>query len=50
MYKIYASSIHGTEHIDTASSVGEAVFLVKEYQLAFGPTFTIYMSSKTTNQ
>lgn len=43
MYKIIAVSQYGREQVDTADSKSEAEFLAREYQIAFGPTFTIYI-------
>lgn len=42
MYKIIAKSKWGTETVDTAKTEREAQFLVSEYQMAYGPSFTIY--------
>lgn len=42
MYKIIAKSKYGTEQVDTAKSEKEAQFLVREYQMAYGPEFTVY--------
>lgn len=43
MYKIIAISKYGTEVVDTAYSRSEAESLVCEYQMAFGPGFTLYI-------
>lgn len=43
MYKIMAVSRYGTEQIDEADTLKEARFLVREYRLAFGSGFSIYI-------
>lgn len=43
MYKIIAISKYGREQVDTADSMSEAEYLAREYQIAFGPSFTIYI-------
>jgi len=43
MYKIIAKSKYGTEVVDTADSKSEAMTLAREYQIAFGPEFFIYV-------
>jgi len=43
MYKIIALSKYGKEQVDTADTKSEAEFLAREYQIAYGPTFTIYI-------
>jgi len=41
MYKIIAISDYGIEEIDSAETREEAIFLQREYKLAFGPEFNI---------
>jgi hypothetical protein len=43
MYKIIAKSKYGIEEIDTTDSKSEAMYLVREYQIAFGAEFFIYI-------
>lgn len=43
MYKIMAVSSYGTEQIDEASTIKEARDLVREYKIAFGSGFSIYI-------
>ena len=40
-YNIIGTSRFGKEIIDTASNKKEAVYLVKEYQMAFGLSYNI---------
>jgi hypothetical protein len=44
-YKIIAVSKYGREEIDTASTIKEANYLKREYQMAFGIEFTIIILS-----
>lgn len=43
MYKIMARSRYGTEQIDEADTLKEARYLVREYRLALGSGFSIYI-------
>ena len=43
MYKIIAISKYGKEVVDTADSKSEAEYLLREYQMAYGPSFTLYI-------
>lgn len=38
-----AVSRYGTEQVDEANTIKEARFLVREYRLAFGSGFSIYI-------
>jgi hypothetical protein len=41
MYDIIGVSQYGREVIDTAESLRDALYMVGEYRLAFGPGWTI---------
>lgn len=43
MYKIIAVSRYGTEQVDEAQTIKEARFLIREYRLAYGSGFSIYI-------
>lgn len=43
MYKIMAVSRYGTEQVDEAQTIKEARYLVREYRLAYGSGFSIYI-------
>lgn len=43
MYKIMAVSRYGTEQIDEAQTIKEARYLVREYRVAYGLGFSIYI-------
>jgi len=43
MYKIIAKSKYGTEEIDSTNNRKNAEYLVKEYSMAYGIEFTIYI-------
>lgn len=42
-YKIIAASRYGREVVDTAQTLKEARELEREYRLAFGSEFTIFI-------
>lgn len=44
VYKIMVSSKYGhAEEVDSASTKKEANYLVKEYRMAYGPDFWVYI-------
>jgi|SanBayMetagenome_1026888.scaffolds.fasta_scaffold164840_2 hypothetical protein len=43
MYKIISVSKYGKEQVDECSTIKEARYLVKEYRIAFGVGFSIYI-------
>lgn len=43
MYKIMSVSRYGTEQVDEAQTIKEARYLVREYCLAYGSGFIIYI-------
>jgi hypothetical protein len=41
MYKIISISKYGKEEVDSAETMAEALYLAKEYRLAFGSGYEI---------
>lgn len=41
-FEIIAESKRGTETVDWAETLDEAMYLCGEYQMAFGPDFVVY--------
>ncbi len=44
MYKIIAKSKYGTEEIDSTNNRKDAEYLVREYRMAYGSEFQIYIN------
>ena len=50
MVYINAKSIYGIETIDQLESSKEAKEMIKEYRIAFGSNFNLYLSQRSTNE
>lgn len=48
MFKVMGKSKHGVEEIDTADTFGEAAYMAKEYRLAFGSGWQIWVEAPST--